>query len=302
MSLVLSGLDGSNPLAFLAALGTHRLLSERWPGRRVRMRWVERNGWRPELLNAEVEDAGEVCRVLQEEARWAPLELFARLGNDLTVSEALFGEVAREVAGNAFANERTGVDFVAAFGSDIFGEKDRMEYTDLCFITGSGHQHFLGTARGLAQATTAEHLREALFGEWRYADPKLSFRWDPEDAREYALRWKNPSSEGALTMWGANRLAFEGLPLLATMPTGDGQTTASFRRHRRVDEMTWPIWTRAASVDTVRSLLWSPDLQAEPLPRETLRARGVMEVFRVQKVRIGSGANFKVSFRPARSV
>ena len=37
--LLLSGLDGGNPLAFLAALGTLRGLTIAWPGRRVRLSW-----------------------------------------------------------------------------------------------------------------------------------------------------------------------------------------------------------------------------------------------------------------------
>jgi len=31
-------------------------------------------------------------------------------------------------------------------------------------------------------------------------------------------------------------------------------------------------------------------------------AIGIADIFRVQRVRIGQGANFKVSFRPARAV
>jgi hypothetical protein len=36
--------------------------------------------------------------------------------------------------------------------------------------------------------------------------------------------------------------------------------------------------------------------------REKLREMGVDEVFRAARVRIGKGANFKVSFRPAMAV
>ena len=48
--VVLRGLDGSNPLAFLAALGTLRTLAGAWPERDVRMTWrVETGAWRPTL-------------------------------------------------------------------------------------------------------------------------------------------------------------------------------------------------------------------------------------------------------------
>ena len=43
----LKGLDGSNLLAYLAALGTLRVLTLAEPGRDVRMRWVDRGYWMP---------------------------------------------------------------------------------------------------------------------------------------------------------------------------------------------------------------------------------------------------------------
>ncbi len=45
--LLLAGLDGRNPLAFLAALGTLRSLTSTWPARQVRMSWQSLGGWRP---------------------------------------------------------------------------------------------------------------------------------------------------------------------------------------------------------------------------------------------------------------
>lgn len=77
-----------------------------------------------------------------------------------------------------------------------------------------------------------EHLREALFGPWRYENDGLSMRWDPDDAKEYALRWRDPSIGGVSSVWGANRLAFEALPLFPTVPTEAGLRTTGFRRQR----------------------------------------------------------------------
>ncbi len=299
--IVFGGIDGSNPLGFLAGLGAHRLLSLIWPERAVEMRWIARGGWRPEVLGLGIGEE-EICGALLEKAPWAPLELFAPLGKNLTVGRALYQEVVEAVERQAVKGSREGCDFAAALGSDVFEDKERIEYTDFCFITGSGHQHFLGTASGLAQSVRIEHLRETLFEEWRHGDKGYSFRWDPDDAREYALRWGNPSTEGAMTVWGANRLAFEALPLFPTVPTGGEQRTVGFRKEMRLHEFTWPIWTQPASVDVVRSLLGMADLQEETPDRVSLQARGIAEIFRAQRVRIGMGANFKVSFRPARAV
>ena len=52
--LTLTGLDGSNPLAFLAALGVLRTLSLAWPGQEVNMYWAQCSGaWRPVVRTTE---------------------------------------------------------------------------------------------------------------------------------------------------------------------------------------------------------------------------------------------------------
>jgi hypothetical protein len=47
-TLELTGLDGANPLAFLAALGTLRLADLLHPGH-ARLRWTRRGKWTPRL-------------------------------------------------------------------------------------------------------------------------------------------------------------------------------------------------------------------------------------------------------------
>ncbi len=303
-AMVFRGIEGSNPLGFLAAIGALRLLDLVWPDRGIRLRWVRGGGWRPEVSGVPMDDQTEFCRVLHEQAPWAPLEAFGELGKNLTVARPLFEAVVRKVAGGGTAHDRRASDFAAAFGCDVLDNKDkgRIEYTDLCFITGSGHQDFLGTMNSLARFVEPEHLREALFGPWRYRDKGLSLRWDPDDAKEYALQWRDPSVGGVYSVWGANRLAFEALPLLPTAPTETGVRTTGFRTRNRAHEFTWPIWTQAAGVDTVRSLICLRELEKEAADRAQLQAMGIDDIFRVQRVRIGQGANFKVSFRPAHAV
>ncbi len=304
-SLLLSGLVGSKPLAFLAAVGTLRLCDLLWPGGKIRLHWVDDAGWRPVLSGLLVSSPTDLCRTLAEHGPWAPLSDFERLGNNLTVSADTFRAVAGEIARDLHPSARRALDFITAFGNECFEDKDkgRIEYTDFSFITGSGHQHFLGTARNLQSCVGPDHLNEALFGPWRFADKGNSFRWDPEDAKEYALRWRDPSVGGASAVWGANLLAFEALPFFPTIPTAKGLRTTGFRTEQGgAHEFTWPIWTQPANAATVRSLLSLRELEAVTPPRDSLSAMGIREAFRAQRVRIGQGANFKVNFRPARSV
>jgi hypothetical protein len=301
--MLLRGIDGSNPLAFLASIGAMRLIDDLWRDQRVRIRWVRTDAWRPEFGGLPTTDEEELCRALHDEARWAPLGSFEALGNNLTVSRDVFEAVVRGSAVCVTSEDRRMSDFAAAFGSEILEEEKepRIQTTDFCFIRGSGNQDFLRTARILAQQTEVVHLHEALFGPWRYRK-HLSMRWDPEDAKAYALQWKDPGPAGAAAVWGANRLAFEGLPMFPTLPTLSGLRTTGFETHRGSPEFTWPIWTEWAGTDTVRSLVSLRELQSAEPDHIVLGEMGVTAVFRATRVRIGQGGKFKLSFRPARAV
>jgi hypothetical protein len=295
---LLRGIDGSNPLGFLAAVGALRMLTG------SRLGWsMEAGVWQPLLTVAGLDSENDICERLAERARLEPMEI-RMLGKNLTVEPELYSAYVDKAAQLLSAGDASAAEYAAAFGSEVCVDqrKHRIDYTNLSFITGSGHQDFVSTALKLSESVTAEHIREALFGPWQYKDKSLSFRWDPADAAEYALSASNPSKDGAWTVWGANRLAFEALPLLPVQPTRSGLRTTGFREERYPEEFTWPIWHVALDADTVRSLLSLGELQEECPPRPDLRAMGIGEVFRSPRVRIGQGANFKVSFRPARSV
>ncbi len=302
--VTLTGLDGSNPLAFLAALGALRLLSHGEP--MARLCWRQQEGaWRPVLSGMEDVDQQTLCnRLLQAPA--LPGDVLAKLGKNVTVPPEVFGQFVADACGAVRPHDRRAADFAAAIGSEVCidSKKNRIEYTDFCFITGSGHQDFVDTARDLVEETKLEHLQEAVFGPWHYRDRRLSMRWDPGDAAEYALRWGEPGPAGARGVWGASRLAVEALPLFPVQPTERGLATTGFRENQRPreSEFTWPIWVSPVTSDTVRSLVALAELREESPDRSMLRAMGVAEVFRCRRVPIGQGANFKVSFRPARSV
>jgi hypothetical protein len=299
--VIFRGVDGSSPLGFLAALGVLRLLDSGIPG--VKMRWMLDGVWQPKLSGVTDQDEKSLCELLAG-ASGVPTEAFSGLGKNITVGSQTFGTFAAEAGEGASMGDRRAADFAASFGSEACTEekKDRIQYTSLCFITGSGHQDFLETMKKLAEKAGAEHIRRTLFEKWEYSDEGLSMRWDPVEAREYALRWNDPGPEGALTVWGANRLAIEALPLFPAHPGRGVLSTTGFRRVKNGVEFTWPIWTQPIGCGAVGSLLARKELQDENPERHLLTEIGVEEVYRAQRIRIGSGANFKVSFRPARSV
>lgn len=295
--LPLNGLDGGNPLGFLAAVGVLRTTAEADSSLDWRLRWGMREGaWSPVLLGKTALTADGLLDLLLpalKKMKGHPAFAFA---DDLTLSCAEFRRVARSACRAAEPADRRQADFMAAFGCDIHpvSPKDpRIQDTALRTMSGAGHQHFIGSMRELVEETDAAHLRASLFEAWQYADPKPSLRWDPQDDRRYALRWKEPSGDPVRTIRGANRLAVEALPLFPTAPGERQLHTTGFTQRRGEGALfTWPIWEVPLSIDTVRSLLSLAELQ-EPQPdRRSLLARGVVEIYRSQRITKDKYRNF----------
>ena len=302
LEFLLEAVDGGNPLAFLSALGALRLSQLRWPATEVRLAWERSARWTPRLSGLPIADQQELCAELLR-SPGVPVETFGRISKTLPLRR-MYSENSRErpAKRQLVRIVEWRISRLPLAARRVATIERRIECTALCFITGSGHQDFLGTMAGLTEVVEADHLQEALFGGWQTRDKGLAFRWDPGDAREYALRWNDPGPEGARTTWGANRLAVEAMPFFPVHPNGGRLLTTGFRRGRKTHEFTWPVWTDTLSCDEVRSLLSWKELQEEAPQRLMLKAVGVQEVFRPQRVRIGTGANFKVSFRPARAI
>ncbi len=301
--LVLEGLDGANPLAFLAALGVLRGLSIAWPGRLVELSWTDRDAWRPCLhVDRETISRADALDGLISFADLRSGHEALDIGDNLTLSPDRFREAATAAARSSTGSHagRARADFIAGFGCEAATDRNHVvRDTALRTLRGAGHQHFLKTMRDLAEYTTADSFEKCLFHPWNRSDQRLSLRWDPEDDRRYALRWRDPSKEAAGTEWGANRLAFEAIPLFPVAPVGSTLTTTGFRGARADDTFfTWPIWDVPVNLDTARSILSLDELQRDTPDRHRLGPMGIREVFRSQRMNTGRYRNFS----PARSV
>lgn len=293
-ALLLSGLDGSNPLGFLAAVGALRTVSLAEPEADWRMKWLVHEGaWTPALLATPPVSAdklvGLLCTALRRES--TPEFGFSK---NLNIKPELFKVQAEAAQGQAKLQDRHHADFIAAYGCETLWTKDgKVQDTALRTMSGAGRQNFLGTMEGLVADTKEYHLRHALFETWTYTDSKLGLRWDPEEDRRYALRWANPSDgRGVSTVRGANRLAVEALPLLPTAPGERELQTTGFSKQGKRVLFTWPIWKVAVDVDVVRSLLALPELQRTEPNRERLNARGVAEVLQSERIAVREYRNF----------
>lgn len=308
---LLAGLAADNLLAYLAALGALRTASLARPEDKVRLAWESIHGrWQPRLVCSTALDRAALIDLLHQQLQ-ASAEIPAlNLADDLTVTAEDFRNALTRSQEAISITDRRDADFLAAFGSEIIQSrlngKPTGQIADTAFRTmsGAGHQHFLGTMRTFISDTTPAHLDKALFQAWRYDDPleKHSMRWDPLDDIRYALRWDNPSGDRNRkhngSMWGANRLAIEAMPLFPTQPVGQRLKTTGFSEQNRTTGLTWPVWSTPIELMEIRSLLSLSPLYGPALDRNQLIPRGIVEVYHCQRITQGKYRNFT----PARPV
>ena len=306
--IVLTGLDGSNPLAFLAALGTLRTLSLSYPKFVIRMCWQMQSGaWRPKVCCHPVVSQEDIVNQLHIRLQSMKNHPAFAIGDNLNLPASAFHKYAKasqDILTSDPHTDRTYADFIAAFGSDVCFSNDDPDPiiadTALRTMSGAGHQHFLKFFRELVLQTQVEHLDRALFHPWDYGDEGrgLNLRWDPADDRRYALRWGDPSGDPVKSMRGANRLAMEALPVLPTMPTERGLATTAFEDSgRRNTFFNYPIWSTAITLDVVKSIV-GMRAELKRLDRTRRSALGVVEMFQSQRITTGKFRNFT----PARSI
>jgi len=285
--IVLKGLDGSNLLAFLAALGAFRVLTRAEPDQRVQMSWRDLDWWTPVIHHSRIASEEALVETVTQTLSLNPA---CRIGPDLVFSREEFADVLKDALNRDDRNE---LAFLAALGSEFIGsgpKKAQMTDTEFRTMSGAGHQHFLGFMQELAESTEPSHIEKALFASWDYSDDRPSLRWDPVDYRPHALRADDPSKAPIRTVRGANRLAIEALPLFPTFPRGRSLETVAFVEFDGESTVQWPIWTEPLKLPTVESLLgfdWSvPTLST---------AFGVAQRFRSARFTEGKYRNFAPS-------
>src|ERR1022692_3790544 len=124
----LTGLDGSNLLAYLAALGTLRVLTLAEPDRCVRMMWEDRGYWVPVVEGTRADTPDELLSLLaQRVCGEESVDEAWKIGKDLTLSCGEFGDQIRQAVAKAAHEQRVSVDYLAAFGSDVYGAGPKRE-------------------------------------------------------------------------------------------------------------------------------------------------------------------------------
>lgn len=300
--LSLPGLDGSNPLGFLAALGILHALTRCRSGTVITLAWQLVNGvWHPLVAGGgrnvkEFLDQLESALRASDSAPWA-------LDKKLPFEANRLREAASAALSAATHVKRERIDVLASFGVEsLQDDKGAFRDTSLRMVRAGDNdgQGLLAYATRIRGETTRDNLCEALCDTWRYEDENCALRWDPSERRDHALRWGDPGKEKTRSVRGANRLAIEAMPVLPTMPLGQRVKTTGFEfPDGRTESLTWPIWRVPAGLDVVRSLLTLPDLQKKRPNALALRSRGVAAVYRCDRIKT---SKYYSNFTPARRI
>lgn len=301
--LLLPGLDGTNPLGFLAALGLQRTLHE--AGKEPRLQWQAANAtWVPVLVSCEEaeESAESVLDVLDAwlAKTFEAHPILAAIKTNSAEDRRCQFKVTVEQASTA---SRRRDEWLASLGSDAADEQEGSQLQTV------RRDYFEGNLKSLITNTKKEHLDRSLFHVWDLADQldNHSLHLNPSEDRRHAYQWNKPSGDPERKysggMIGANRLAIEAWPLFPTIPVGKLLQTVGFTGVRAANtRWTWPLWHIPAKLNTVRALLSFHDLQSDALSTSAaiaLRQVGVCAVYRSRRILVGKTPNFTPAQRIA---
>jgi hypothetical protein len=290
----LTGIDGTNPLGFVAAMGVVAAAGGK-------LSWAANGGrWTP-VVSLEV-DRSELVDLLHErlqvmpyaytfaETDMAPFDDFkekkaAEDGDTAKRKPKGVRVVTEEVFRGALqrcADDPAELERLAAHTCTVaLREGVRVRTTAVRSV--SGQIRYLSNLRAIVNACKREDIERALFGTWHYAraTPKLGL--DPRGLIENIPQ--NISELGSVAEIGAERLAAEGLRGLPT----------SIHRGRLVTRgyngtaFRWALPERPRTVHATSDLLGAQGLFSGEEVARWAKAQGVCAVYESAVERYGQG-------------
>ena len=287
--MVLRGLNGSNPLGFMASVGLLRLLDGE-VGSLARLGFLDDGTF---LAWVECDGSVDVAEVVARDAATSAgdppwrLEYTKMEKNgpksvaDLKAPPEEFSRFLDTAIVEWKARNPERADYAAAYATDVARDgKEKTKPTAFHFT--AANQQVLGTVEESRKTVTKELVERALQlpGQTQRGQ---NLRWDPDSERNRALMGVNPTDDGTVVNAPLEWLAFRGLPSFRCFPVGNRIVTCGVTG-RRQDELQfhWPLWSCAATYATVRSMLplaaeWSEE-NDDKRAMEARRTRGVFAV------------------------
>jgi hypothetical protein len=277
----LEGLEPDNLLAFFALLGLLRALETSRPT------WFPRAAWdlgqpplRPILTITERVSQELICEAAAEGVATLVAAIDFGSATDLKLSVSEARSISRAASEGSAAGGRYFAELCAALISDAATdpEQTRVEPTPLAYPS-VATSNFLRNFLALCKAelpekrgrdpsypkAAAECIAQALFAPWKRLDRPVGLRWDPDEAKRHAYRWRAPTKDPPTTQHGANRFAIVGIATLTCAPVVSGSRAqlsviggaGSGDRF----SFAWPIWRLPGSLASIRALLSHPRLR-----------------------------------------
>jgi len=263
MSFELTGLDGSNPLGFLAALGVLAAGEPDW-----RLGWRDDGTWSA-YLDGPSDKESLLAVLVSDRMRWGQMSLLTDTdATDIKMPTHDFRALAQMLIAQEPADWANSASYLGVLGNELAKDQEGKNLKPTAFHFAAGNQRFLTAAREIRAWTNGEPIGtqfdHALFESWRRVEEVKSLSWDSTVTREYALRQNNPTShsEKKQTVAGAEWLAFRGLLLLPSAPFAGGLQTACVGGRGKKMWFRWPLWSPLASIGEVSALLVQPCLAA----------------------------------------
>lgn len=290
--ILLKGLDGGNPLAFLAALGTLRTLTLALSDEIVKMNWEQYEGaWRPRIWCSLASHGDAIIEKIDKTlVRRRSSHPTRFIDHKSSNREAVaFFQSVRD--GRTIEPEQDA--WIASLVSDI-----HINATSPLQLTRS--DYFAGNLDQIIANTSADQLRDTLMMRWRYDDALSgqSLHLEPTEDRRHAYQWNQPSGDPnrnhSGNILGANRLAIEALPLFLGLPsTNPARLFMTGWTGVRANDSTWtwPIWEARNTLAVVKSTLALAELQSIQPPRYRLVPAGVCAVYRCRRILVEKTPN-----------
>lgn len=287
----LVGVEGSNPLGFLSALGLLRVV----PG--AKLGFCEDGSFQaflvgpgtnePDLATLVAADAEAAANM---NAPWrftytksATKKQGAQEVADLKPPPDAFRRFLSTCVEAWLSGNEEAAGYAAAYGTDVAVDgKGNTKPTAFHFT--AAQQTFLGAVEAIRASVTSEWVKKSLF-EGHGEKPGSNLRWDPGSERNWALMANNPNRDGTRVDAPLEWLAFRGLPLLPSFPSGTKIITTGVVGGGDDMTFTWPLWNAPASLHTTRSVLqvvWTGDAKER-------RARGIFAISRCAIRRTNQG-------------
>lgn len=305
----LPGLEVDNLLAFLALMGLLRALEDAEPS------WTATASWTGPPWRARLHAGVEASKRSIAEAACRGIEAIAACYDADDRANVVFELKEFRSYSERMRDHSVRASLAAALTAEYPAKRaGGLQAAPLVMMFGQGHQNFLDrllqVPRGVLPSRHRKHkkpldfrdpamVEAALFSPWTRSDDGDGFRWDPEDDQRYALRYGDPSSDGAApTVHGANRLAAIGFLSFVCVPG----TRFMARGSGRDDDgiyFAWPVWTQPLSRRSIEFLLSHGDLIGGRLDK--VAPLGIAEVYRARRIANGKFMNVSRAM-PVRSV